>query len=69
MRQTLDICSSLFSLALINTMTRSNLEKKKFISAERLQSVIEGNWDRDPHRTEAEAVEGCCLLACSLTHA
>jgi hypothetical protein len=51
-------------------MTKSNLRKKKFISAYGLYIVhYEGSQGRNLVRSEAEAVEECCSLAGSSRHA
>lgn len=61
-------CSAIVSVGLsidmIKIMTYRNLERKGFISVS--HSVTEGSQGRNLElRTEAEAVEECCFLACS----
>lgn len=56
--------------AVINTMTKSHLKRKGFVSSYSLQSIINRSQNRNSQgnletRTEAEAMEECGLLACS----
>jgi hypothetical protein len=47
-------------------MTKSNLGRKGFIISYRLQFVIRGSQSRNLGAgADAEAMEGCCSLACS----
>lgn len=60
-------CSSLFSVAVISTMTKSNLEKRGFISA--YISRSQSNMREIRAVTQAETKEKQCLLARSLLYA
>ena len=50
-----------FSVAVINTMTKSNLGRKGFITTLRLESISKEKHYRNPKAgTEAEATEESC---------
>lgn len=56
----------LLSGTVINTMTQSNLGRKGLLVKSRLHSITEGSQGRNLDAgTEAETIEGHCLLTCS----
>jgi hypothetical protein len=61
------------SIPVVNTMTKSNLGRERFISAymSTSQDITERSWDRNSSRKgtwwqELKTIEEHCLLACSL---
>lgn len=47
------VCSGLLSVAVVSTMTESNLGRREFVSAHRLWSIVEGGQDGNA-RQESE---------------
>lgn len=59
-------CPSVLSITVTDSMAEGNMGKKGFVQSYSCNPIVKGSWGRDLEaRTEAEAMEGCCLLACS----
>lgn len=62
----LNSCSSLLSVARINSITKSNIGRNGFIQFTGYSVVYHQGELRQESEREAETMENCCFLACSL---